>query len=141
MKISLDLLGRFAVRVDGAEIPAAAWKRDRAAAIIKLLALSPEHRIHREQAMEAFWPDLDADAAGANLRKALHFARKALGAPDAIGITKEIVAFSPDVEIETDVIRFETAAKAALRSRDAAECEAAADLYGGALLPDDRFLE
>ena len=141
MKISLELLGRFAVRVDGAEIPAAAWKRDRAAAIIKLLALSPERRIHREQAMEAFWPDLDAEAAGANLRKALHFARKALGAPDAIGIVREIVAFSPDVEIETDVIRFETAAKAALRSRDAAECETAADLYGGALLPDDRFLE
>ncbi|MDE1993649.1 MAG: hypothetical protein KGI75_14185 [Rhizobiaceae bacterium] len=141
MKISINLLGRFVVRIDGAEIPSSAWKRDSAAAIVKLLAISPGHRIHREQAMDAFWPDLNAEAAGANLRKALHFARKAIEAPDAIGIAREVVAFSPDVEVDTDAARFEAAARAAIRSKDVAECEAAAELYAGALLPDDRFVD
>ncbi len=141
MKLSIDLLGHFAVAIDGVAVPAAAWKRDRAAAVIKLLALSPRHRIHREQAMDTFWPDLDAEAAGANLRKAIYFARKAMDTHDPVGVTRDILAFADAVEIETDVARFETAADAALRGKDPAECARAAALYSGALLPDDRFVE
>jgi DNA-binding SARP family transcriptional activator len=141
VQLFIQLLGRFAVRVDGEEVPSIAWKRDRAASILKLLAVSPQHRVHREQIMEAFWPDQDVELAGANLRKAIHFARRAMGPHDLITVNKEIVAFSDAVELETDAERFEAAAKRALRSGDRAECEAAADLYGGVLLPDDRFLE
>ena len=141
MKIYIQLLGHFTVQIDGREIPASAWKRDRAAAIVKFLAISPEHRIHREQAMEAFWPDLEVEPAGANLRKAIHFARRAVDMHDIIMVDKEIVGFSSHIEFETDVQQFEAAAKLALRSKDLAECEKAADIYGGALLPDDRFLE
>jgi DNA-binding SARP family transcriptional activator len=141
LKIYIQLLGHFAVQIDRREIPAAAWRRDRAAAIVKLLAISPEHRIHREQAMEAFWPDLDIEPAGANLRKAIHFARRAVGVHDIIMVDKEVVAFSAHIEFETDVEQFEAAAKLALRTKDLGECAKAADIYGGALLPDDRFLE
>lgn len=141
MKVFIQLLGRFAISIDGEEVPSAAWKRDRAAAIVKLLAVSPQYRIHREQAMEAFWPDLDIEAAGANLRKAIHFARRAVGIQDFITVSREIVALSSDIEFETDVARFEAAARRAIKSGDPAECEKAADLYGGVLLPDDRFLE
>lgn len=137
----MQLLGRFSVRIDDREISAAAWKRDRAAAIVKFLAVAPQHRVHREQAMEAFWPDLDVELAGANLRKAIHFARRAVGAHDLLELDKQIVAISPDVAFETDVERFEAAAKVALKSRDPADCEKAAGLYGGVLLPDDRFLD
>ena len=62
LQVSLQLLGRFAVSVDDRVIPAAEWRRDRAAALVKLLAISPAHRLHREQAMEKFWPDLDPEA-------------------------------------------------------------------------------
>jgi len=141
VRLFIQLLGRFGVRLDGEEVPSIAWKRDRAAALIKLLAVSPQHRIHREQIMEAFWPDQDVELAGANLRKAIHFARRAMGAHDLITVNKEIVAFADEVQLETDMERFEAAAKQALRSGDPVECEAAADLYGGILLPDDRFLE
>ena len=55
------------------------WRRDRAAALVKLLAVTPQHGMHREQVMELFWPDSDPEVAGAALRKAVHFARKALG--------------------------------------------------------------
>ena len=53
--------------------------------MVKLLALAPGHRLHREQLMESLWPDLDPDAAGANLRKALHFARRRCWAPMRCG--------------------------------------------------------
>ena len=141
MKLSIRLLGQFSVSIDADTVPPGAWKRDRAAAVIKLLALSPRHRIHREQAMDTFWPDLDAESAGANLRKAIHFARKALGAHDAIGVVKDILVFADGAEVDTDVAAFTAAADHALRSGDPAECERAAALYTGPLLPDDRFLD
>src|ERR1700761_2997320 len=102
MRVSIHLLGRFEVRVEDRVIPAAEWRRDRAAALVKLLAVSPAHRIHREQAMATFWPDLDVDAAGANLRKAIHFARRSLGAHELIELNNDIVSFAPSAELEID---------------------------------------
>ena len=141
MRVSIHLLGRFAVSVDGRPIPAADWRRDRAAALIKLLALRPAHRIHREQAMEIFWPDADPEAAGANLRKAIHFARRTLGVHELIEVGNDIVSLAPHAELEVDAESFEAAAKAALRGGDKSAYERAADFYGGRLLPDDLFVE
>jgi len=141
LRVSIRLLGQFDVSVDDRVIPAADWRRDRAAALVKLLAVSPAHRIHREQAMATFWPDLDLDAAGANLRKAIHFARRSLGVHELIEVNNDIVALAPHAELDIDAERFEAAAKAALRSRDQASYERAADLYGGQLLPDDIYVD
>lgn len=141
MRLEIHLLGRFKVVVGDRAIPDTEWRRDRGAALIKLLAISPNHRLHREQIMEAFWPDLDGEAAGANLRKAVHFARRALGAHELIEVTGAVVSLAPDAELVIDIERFEAAAKSALRSRDRRQCEIAAELYGGPLLPDDRYLE
>lgn len=141
MRVSIHLLGRFAVSVDGRPIPAADWRRDRAAALVKLLALRPGHRIHREQAMEIFWPDADPEAAGANLRKAIHFARRTLGVHDLIEVSNDIVSLAPHAELEIDAESFEAAAKAALHGGDKSAYERAADFYGGRLLPDDLFVE
>ncbi|TPJ36223.1 BTAD domain-containing putative transcriptional regulator [Mesorhizobium sp. B2-8-3] len=141
MRVSIHLLGRFAVSVDDRVVLAAEWRRDRAAALVKLLALRPGHRAHREQILETFWPDADPDAAGASLRKAVHFARRALGGRDLIDVSNDIVALAPDVELAIDTESFETAAKAALRGDDSKAFAHAADLYGGRLLPDDLFVE
>ena len=141
MRVSIHLLGRFAVSVDGRPIPTADWRRDRAAALVKLLALRPAHRIHREQAMEIFWPDADPEAAGANLRKAIHFARRTLGVHDLIEVRNDIVSLAPHAELEIDAESFEAAAKAALGGGNKSAYERAADFYGGRLLPDDLFVE
>jgi DNA-binding SARP family transcriptional activator len=140
LRLQIDLLGQFRVTVDDRVIPADAWRRARGAALVKLLALSAGHRLHREQVMAAFWPDLDPDAAGANLRKAVHFARRSLGDAQLID-SSDIVVLAPNDERVIDTETFEAAAKAALREQEPGACERAADLYGGELLPDDRYAE
>jgi DNA-binding SARP family transcriptional activator len=138
LRVQIQLLGGFSVAVDGATIPAESWRRERGAALVKLLAVSPEHRLHREQVMETFWPDLDREAAGANLRKAVLYARRALGAHALIDFEGDVVALSASALL-LDTETFEAAAKEALRDPTPAACARAAELFGGELLPDDRY--
>ena len=135
---TICLLGGFAVRVAGRPVPASAWRRRRGAELIKLLALAPGHSLHREQVMETLWPELTADAAGANLRKATHYLRRALGTAEPVVTEAGIVALCPDWSVTTDVEEFEAAAREALRG-GAEACAAAAARYRGELLPDDRY--
>ena len=46
-----------------------AWQQRRAADLVKLLALTPRHRMPREAVVEALWPHLAAHAGVANLHK------------------------------------------------------------------------
>ncbi|MBF4762739.1 transcriptional activator domain-containing protein [Nocardioides islandensis] len=140
MKVaSVQLLGRFAVTVDGASISGDAWRSRRAADVVKLLALTPDHRMHRGQVIDALWPESDSQAGGTNLRKALHFARLALGDNDAIVTQGEVLVLGPGATVDTDVEGFESAARSALAAHDAAACRAASHLWVGELLPDDRY--
>lgn len=50
---------------------------------MKLLALEPSHRRHREQIRDILWPELDRDAQANNLRYSLHQAREHLQAAGA----------------------------------------------------------
>ena len=124
------LLGEFRVAVAGELVPTSAWRRSKARSVVKLLSLAPGHRLHREQLMEHLWSDLDPEAAGANLRNALHFARGALG-PSAVRVNNEIVRLDA-AALWVDVDAFEHAA----RHGDVA---AALDLYTDDLLLEDRF--
>lgn len=133
---AIHLLGGFRVDVDGRPVAAEGWRHRRGADLVKLLALSPGHRLHREQVMEALWPDLGPDAAGANLRKATHFARRAFGFEEAIGIEGGMIALWPDGAVAVDVERFESAARRAGTPERFAD---AAGIYGGELLPEDRY--
>jgi DNA-binding SARP family transcriptional activator len=133
------LLGGFRVVVDGDAVPGDAWRHRRGAELVKLLALAPGHRLHREQVMDALWPDLPVEAAAANLRKAVHFARRALGWEGSIGTDAGMLTLVADAGVNSDVERFETAAGQALGSGDERSCTAAAELYGGELLPEDRY--
>ena len=54
--VEVTMLGRFAVRVDGIEVPGHAWVRRNAAALVKVLALAPHRQLHREQVIDALWP-------------------------------------------------------------------------------------
>src|SRR5690348_9260108 len=81
-ELRIQLLGGFGVEVGRRSVDDSIWRRKRPAALLKLLALEPGHRLHREQLEDRLWPELDAGAAGANLRKAVHMVRRALDEAD-----------------------------------------------------------
>jgi DNA-binding SARP family transcriptional activator len=141
--LGIELLGGFRVTVGQDVVPAAAWRRSRAAALVKLLALSPRHRLQREEVMELLWPGLAPAAAAANLRKALHYARKAVdpnGGERLIASAGDTLSL-PSERLWVDVERWRAAAANARRAGDPEVYAAASELYGDGLLPDDRYEE
>jgi tetratricopeptide (TPR) repeat protein len=68
LALRVRLLGGFAVQVGSRPVPPGGWRLRKARDLVKLLALAPEHRLHREQVMELLWPERDAAAATNNLR-------------------------------------------------------------------------
>ena len=136
--VRAELLGTFRVAV-GREVIDCSWPSRRSAELVQLLALADGHRLVKEQVIDALWPHLGPEAGGANLRKAAHHARQALGHEDAVVLSGGMVALFPQWLVETDVARFERKAGAALRSRDGAACAVTASDYGGDLLPDSLY--
>jgi DNA-binding SARP family transcriptional activator len=136
MGVEIDLLGGFAVRVDGRIVPAERWRRRHAAALVKLLALAPRRALHREQVIDALWPDIGVELAAPRLHKAAHYARRSLGDPRAVVLAGETVSLFPDIDVTVDVENFERSAE---NATDAESAAAAADLWAGELLPDDRY--
>jgi DNA-binding SARP family transcriptional activator len=144
MNVQIDLLGGFAVRVDGRPIPAADWRRRKAASLVKLLALTPRHTLHREQVIDALWPETAIDDAGPRLHKAAHFARRVLGDSSALVLSGDTVSLFPNAQVVVDVEEFERSAKQGLAAldRDPEEwsaAAAAADRWAGELLTDDPY--
>jgi len=124
--VDVRLLGTFTVIVDGEAIADGAFPQRRAADLVKLLALAPGHRLPRDVVVESLWPHLAAEAGLANLHKAAHHARRALGASGAITLRRGVVELAPEATVTTDVARFEAGDDSA---------------YAGELLPDDRYEE
>jgi predicted ATPase len=133
-QVTIGLLGGFKAAVDGTEVPDGAWRLRKARELVKHLALARSHRLHREQAMDALWPDLDPAAAANNLNQAVHVARRALGV-ETIQAKEGLLLLEAEIDVDT----FEAAAAAALRSRSAAAVRAALGLYPGELLPENRY--
>lgn len=118
------------------------WPQRRPKALVKLLALAPGHRLHREQVMNALWPDLDAASAGNNLRKAVFRARSAvrvLGAdlPEMIVSQGDLLMLWPGTWV--DVTEFEGSVAQARISKDVDLYRAAIALWQGELLPEDLY--
>jgi DNA-binding SARP family transcriptional activator len=127
------------VAVDGTVVPATGWTRRHAAALVKVLALAPGPRLHREQLIDVVWPDDSLDAAVPKLHKAAHFARRAIATENAAVLRGENVMLCPDDDVTVDVAEFEELARRSLADDDAGAAEAALAVYGGALLPQDRY--
>jgi DNA-binding SARP family transcriptional activator len=139
--IRIGLFGGFRVEVDGRSIPEEAWRQRKPAALVKLLALAPRHRLHREQVMDALWPELAPASAAANLRKALHHARRLAEASTGeplIESAGELVVL-PAGGLRLDVDEFRSAADRARRSGDLDAYAEAIELHRDGLLPDDRY--
>ena len=137
MRVDIRLLGGFEVRVDGVRVPDDAWGRQAPAALVKVLALAPGHRLRREQVIDLLWPDLLVERAAPRLHKAAHYARSALGA-ESLVLAGESVALFPDAEVvvDTDLV---DAAVAAAREGDLGRATEAVEAYRGELLPDDVY--
>ena len=141
------LLGGFRVRVGSRDIDPAAWRLRKARSLVKLLALSPGGRLHREQVLEFLWPHLDPDAASNNFRKTLHVVRRTLD-PAAAGdsarycrVHDDIVSLAAPGAVWIDVDAFTAAATAARKGGEPAAYRAALELYAGDLLPEDQYEE
>lgn len=140
MNARISLLGGFDVTVDGAAVPAREWNRRHSAGLVKRLALAPNRRLHREQVLDALWPDVTVHDAAPRLHKAAHYARRALRSTDSVVLTGEMVALWPGhTGVVTDVEEFERAAEAALGDDDVDLAERALATYRGDLLPDDLY--
>ena len=101
--IHITLLGRFAVTVDGEPVADSHWKRRHAAALVKVLALAPGRRLHREQIIDLVWPDDTIDEAAPKLHKAAHFARRAIDIRDSVVLRGDNVVLCPEADVTVDV--------------------------------------
>jgi predicted ATPase len=133
-QVTVRLLGGFSALVDGAAVPDRAFRLKKARELVKLLALAPGHRLHREQAMDTLWRDLAPAAAANNLNQAVHVTRRVLGA-DVIDVREELLVL--DAEVDAD--DFKRAAADARRAASPAAYRAALTLYRGELLPENRY--
>jgi predicted ATPase len=132
--VSVTLLCGFAAAVDDVPVPESAWRLKKARELVKLLALAPGHRLHREQAMDVLWPDRGPAAAANNLNQAVYVARRALEA-GAIAVRDGVLQLTADVDVDG----LELAAADARRAATPAAYRAALSLYGGELLPENRY--
>jgi DNA-binding SARP family transcriptional activator len=139
MVVTIRLLGGFGVEVDRVPVPAEAWSRRQAAALVKLLAIAPGRTQHREQVLDALWPDLGLDEAAPRLHKAAHYARRAIGTPSSLVLRGEVVSLCPDDDVWVDALAFDDAAHDALAKGSASAAEEALALHGGQLLPHDLY--
>ncbi len=130
----MTLLSGFAATVDGVPVPETAWRLKKARELVKLLALAPGHRLHREQVMDVLWRDRGPAAAANNLHQAVHVARRALDA-GAIEVRDEVLQLTADVDVD----RLELAAADARLAGTSAAYRAALSLYRGELLPENRY--
>lgn len=133
----ISLLGSFEVLIDDRRFDDRSLPPT-AAAVVKLLALHPDHALGRDDVVTALWPDADAAAGRGRLYKALHRLRSATAPVELVSIDHSVVALAPDTCI--DVERFLAAARSC-SSTSIIDYETALGLYTDELLPDDAYTE
>jgi predicted ATPase/DNA-binding SARP family transcriptional activator len=142
--VRIGLLGGFEVSEGDRAVAHGAWRLRKAKTLVKLLALEPTHRLHRDQLADQLWPELDADAARNNLHQAMHAARRALSTlgmdgADALVLRDDLVALAPDGHLVTDLEEFQDAVEQASAAGDGTALEAALGRWHEELLPEDSY--
>jgi DNA-binding SARP family transcriptional activator len=119
-----------------------------AARIVRFLLIQGPGGVPEDALFDAFWSDRDADAARQQLTVALSRARKVLDLPDAeqsvIEAKERTFRLRLRERDSVDAYEFEDAAAAALDNRGPgrrAALEAAAQLWTGEPIPEDRYAE
>lgn len=140
------LLGRFRLGLGDTTADEPAWRLRKAKSLVKLLALAPDQMLHRDELLDALWPDLGPAAAGNNLRQTLSVARQVVQALSPIPVRVlqvqgERVVLYPGERVWIDADAFVEAADRARESSDLMAYYAALASYAGDLLPEDRYEE
>ncbi len=142
VRLRVYLLGGFRVVVGERAIGESEWRLRKAAGLLKLLVLSPGHRLHRERVLELLWPDLEPGAATNNFHRTLHALRRILD-PDRqanwLRLRDDVLTLAPPGRVWVDVRAFEAACATVCGAQDPAPYYAALELYTGELLPADRY--
>ena len=138
-KINVSLLGGFSVNVAG-QLVDDHWRLRKAKTLVKLLALAPGHRLHRDVVIDMLWPDAEPQAASNNLHQLLHSVRRLMG-PNSIALSDEVIRLCPAGGLSVDVDAFEQAAASARSSGEIAALRKAAALWTGPLLPEDQYAD
>jgi predicted ATPase/DNA-binding SARP family transcriptional activator len=141
--VRIRLLGEFGIDRGDRRVDAREWRLRKARTLVKLLALAPGQRMHRDVLLDLLWPDRPVESAVNNLHQALHAARRVLaGDGPRAGLMElhdDLVVLRADGPVEVDVTRFERLAAAARKDPEPAALRAAVAAYTGDLLPEDRF--
>jgi DNA-binding SARP family transcriptional activator len=138
-EVYVSLLGGFSVTVKGRPIEDR-WRLRKAKTLVKLLALAPGHRLHRDTVVDRLWPDTDPEAAANNLHQIVYTIRHMMG-PESITLSEDVVRLCPAGGLCVDVDVFEQAAAAARRTGDLTALQRALQLWTGPLLPEDQYAD
>jgi DNA-binding SARP family transcriptional activator len=132
------VLGPFILERDGVRIDTSRWQR-RVAGLFKLLLAAPDRQRRRDDLIDILWPDADPDNGAANLRMLIHRLRATIDMPDPPPVLSEggWIALNPGCVWELDLELLEAVAADPVVSLD--DLEAAATLYRGEPLPEDRY--
>jgi DNA-binding SARP family transcriptional activator len=136
-EIDISLLGGFSVAIDG-QLLHDHWRLRKAKTLVKLLALAPGHRLHRDVVADVLWPDATPAAASNNLHQIVHNIRRMMGA-SSIGVHDDVIRLGAASELIVDVDLFEQAAAKARSAGDIDALQAALKLWTGPLLPEDQY--
>src|SRR5215212_3647091 len=136
---SIRMLGGFSVTVAGQQV-ADRWRLRKAKTLVKLLALAPGHRLHREIVVDRLWRDADPQATANNLHQLMHTIRRMMGA-GSMTLSDDVVRLCPAGGLTVDVDVFERAAADGLRTGNITELQAAVDQWTGPLLPEDQYAD
>ena len=123
------------------------WRRPSARTIVKLLALAPGHRLHRDEIMAVCWPEADTGSARSSLRVAVHAVRRAVEPGLAPRTPSSYLPGDGDLlyldprTVRVDLAAAEQLAAEALDSGDLQLLTEADRTLGAELLPEDRYAE
>ena len=125
--VRISTLGRFAVEVDGQEVPISAWGSRRARQLCKRLVAARGWPVTRDELFHLLWPgEADRARLGARLSVQLSGVRRVLHGG--------VIANRDSVRLDLDAV--ETDLEALLQAPDDAAVVAA---YPGTFLPEDRY--
>lgn len=147
--VAIEVLGGFAVRVDGLPVPMTAWRSRQARTLVKVLAARLGRPVSREALRELLWPDDDPSRTGHRLSVLLATVRQALDpqrrlAPDHIIAADGQSLWLDPEHVRVDADELVEAVASALRLADDGETRRAAALladvnrrYRGAAFEDE----
>ncbi|HWD07846.1 MAG TPA: BTAD domain-containing putative transcriptional regulator, partial [Actinomycetota bacterium] len=147
-RTDIQLLGRFAVFVDGQEVPPGAFAGRLVRTLIRLLLTRRGSAVPREVIVEALWPGRPPMDPGANVDVLVSRARRALQDPGLLIAVSGGLCFvgaeGCRVDAETFVARVRAGQEAAASGAWAmahGEFQAALDSWAGEPLPEDIYAD